>query len=70
MKVKMFFGSISTASVNFLGQPIGNLSSGIDAEINEWFRQNPNADIFQVSQSQSGGSLGRAPQIAISVWYK
>lgn len=56
MKVKLFTKSLKP-KLNFWMKPIGNQDGGLEAKINLWLASNPDIEIKNITQTQSGGSM-------------
>jgi len=62
-KVKRGFWSSASDSVS-------SSDEGLEGEINIWLATNPDIEIKNITQSQSGGSLSTPSTIVVSVWYQ
>ena len=68
MEVKIFTKVLKTKS-GFLPSSVTSSDRGLEAEINIWLAANPDIEVNNVTQSQSGGSWFPAT-IVVSVWYQ
>ncbi|ABV37115.1 conserved hypothetical protein [Shewanella sediminis HAW-EB3] len=67
MEVKIFT-KVLRPKVGFLPKSDTATDHGLEAEINLWLASQPNIDIQNITQSQSGGSFQPAT-LVVSVWY-
>jgi len=70
MEVKVFT-KILKPKQGFLPSSVSASNCGLESEINLWLAANPNIEIKNITQSQSGGSFAWASStIVVSVWYQ
>jgi len=68
MEVKIFT-KVLRPKIGFMSKSDTVTDHGLEAEINLWLASQPNIEIQDITQSQSGGSF-QPSTIVISVWYK
>ena len=68
MEVKIFT-KILRPKQGFWPSSVSSSDYGLEPEINSWLALNPEIEIKNITQSQSGGSWAPST-IVVSVWYQ